>query len=177
MTTTTCTTFHNIERAKERIGLNSRNAEKKISQAFSRGKTAEEFTSWERSYLEKDAHGECVAMAYSGFCYIFNSVKSGPANTEKFIKQRYAFRLVIDDIRKKVLAVWGGDEILIEIDFIDIRSAVCLDESKIKEERHRIKIETFSGETYDFYVDIPYQFDPLPFLRSAGISISFLPVR
>ena len=74
MTTTTCATFHSIERAKERIGLNSRNAEKMITQAFLRGKTAEEFTSWERSYLEKEAYGECVAMAYSGFCYIFNSV-------------------------------------------------------------------------------------------------------
>ena len=98
-------------------------------------------------------------------------LKSGPANIKKFIKQRYAFRLVMDDIRKKVLAVWGGDEILFEIDFIDIRSAVCLDASKVKEERHRIKIETFSGESYDFYVDIPYQFDPLPFLRSLNYQI------
>ena len=72
MTTVSCSTLHSLDRAKERIGLNSKNAKKLIAHAFSRGKTTEDFKSWERSYLEKEAYGECVAMAYSGFCYIFN---------------------------------------------------------------------------------------------------------
>ena len=64
--------FHSIERAKERIGYNKRNAERQIDRAIARGKTAEHFSSWERKFL----HGECsesaTAIAYDNFCYIIS---------------------------------------------------------------------------------------------------------
>lgn len=99
------------------------------------------------------------------------TLKNGPQHTEKYIKQRYGFRLVIDDIRKKLLAVWDGEKILFEIDFKDIVFAVCSDAQKIKEERHKVQIATISGDVYDFYVDIPYQFDPVPFINSFNYQI------
>lgn len=67
------TTLHSLERAKERMGMNEKSAIKEIERALERGKTAEEFTSWERNYLSKEAKGDCRAMAYNGYCYIFKS--------------------------------------------------------------------------------------------------------
>ena len=51
MTTVSMATIHSIDRAKERAGLNERRAYKMIDLALERGKTAEDFTSWERDYL------------------------------------------------------------------------------------------------------------------------------
>lgn len=66
-------TLHGIERVKERCNLKSkRTAEKNINRALQKGKRAEEYTSWERAYLSKEAHGNCTALAYNGFCYILN---------------------------------------------------------------------------------------------------------
>lgn len=65
-------TLHSLERAKERMGMNEKVAKKQIKHALERGKTADQFTSWERNYLEKEAYGNCRAIAYNGYCYIFN---------------------------------------------------------------------------------------------------------
>ena len=66
------TTCHSIDRAKERAGLNERKATKMIEQALKRGKSANEFNSMEKSYLEKQGQGNCTAIAYNNFCYIVN---------------------------------------------------------------------------------------------------------
>ena len=65
-------TVHSLDRAKERTGLNEKNAAKLIDLALQRGKTADAFTSWERNYLTKEANDHCTALAYDGFCYIVN---------------------------------------------------------------------------------------------------------
>ena len=62
--------YHSIVRAKERLGYNKRNAEKQIELAMSRGKTADEFTSWERDYLKGECGDATTAIAYNNFCYI-----------------------------------------------------------------------------------------------------------
>lgn len=63
-------TKHSLEKSKERLGINKKYAEKRIFDALSRGKTAEYFSSWERSFLKKEGHYGCRAIAYNGFCYI-----------------------------------------------------------------------------------------------------------
>lgn len=71
MTTTyEIASFHSIERAKERIGYNKRNAEKQIERAIACGKTADHFTSWERDYLQGECGESTTAIAYNNFCYI-----------------------------------------------------------------------------------------------------------
>lgn len=63
---------HSIVRAKERASWNEKQAEKNIARALARGKSAEDFTSWEREYLEGESRGNCTAVAYNNFCYIVN---------------------------------------------------------------------------------------------------------
>lgn len=72
----TAVTKHSVEKAKERLGINRKYAEKRITDALRRGKTAESFSSWERSFLEQEGKDGCRAVAYNGFCYIV-----GPKNT------------------------------------------------------------------------------------------------
>lgn len=71
---TSIATMHGVDRIKERCNLkNQRSAVKSIKLALKRGKRAEDFTSWERDYLSKEAYGDCFAIAYNSFCYIVNS--------------------------------------------------------------------------------------------------------
>ena len=65
-------TIHSIDRAKERAGINERKAHKMIGLALTRGKTAEDFTSWERDYLRGECKENTIAIAYNNFCYIVN---------------------------------------------------------------------------------------------------------
>ena len=62
--------YHSIVRAKERLGYNEKNALKQINRALERGKTAEQFSSMERTYLEEKCDGVTRAIAYNNFCYI-----------------------------------------------------------------------------------------------------------
>ena len=62
--------YHSIVRAKERLGCNERIALKQINRALERGKTAEQFSSMERTYLEEKCDGVTRAIAYNNFCYI-----------------------------------------------------------------------------------------------------------
>lgn len=66
-------TLHCIKRAKERMGINRKSAHRQIKLAFERGKCAEDFVSWERSYLENQGCENCVAVAYNNYCYIIDS--------------------------------------------------------------------------------------------------------
>ena len=68
------TTIHSLDRAKERLGMNKKVAIKQIRLALERGKTSEEFSSWERNFLGKEAYDGCKAIAYNGYCYIFNDM-------------------------------------------------------------------------------------------------------
>ncbi|MGN1103415.1 MAG: hypothetical protein ACI4QI_00935, partial [Candidatus Coproplasma sp.] len=63
-------TKHSLQRSKNRLGLNKRCAERVINTALIRGKTAEKFSSWERTYLENEGLNGCQAIAYNGFCFI-----------------------------------------------------------------------------------------------------------
>lgn len=73
-TQTTIITQHGADRAKERCNLKSIHAaEKNVNLAIQRGKRAEDLTSWERSFLSKEANSDCTAIAYNNFCYIFNA--------------------------------------------------------------------------------------------------------
>lgn len=63
-------TYHSIIRAKERLGYNEKNALKQINRALERGKTADDFTSWERNYLQNEGSENTYAIAYNNFCYI-----------------------------------------------------------------------------------------------------------
>jgi len=74
MLTTSHATIHSLDRAKERIGCNEKAADKQFRLAIERGKTYEDFTSWEQKYLAKEAYDGCVAVAYNGYCYIVNEL-------------------------------------------------------------------------------------------------------
>lgn len=62
--------YHSIVRAKERLGYNEKNAIKQINRALERGKTADEFASWEKNYLQNEGSETTYAIAYNNFCYI-----------------------------------------------------------------------------------------------------------
>ena len=66
-------TLHAIERAKERRNVKNPGAKiKNIELAIARGKRAEDFTSWERSFLYNISTSDHYAVAYNDFCYIFS---------------------------------------------------------------------------------------------------------
>ena len=65
-------TVHSLDRAKERAGLNEKRAYKMIELALERGKTAENFTSWEKEYLQRECKDGVIAIAYNNYCYIVN---------------------------------------------------------------------------------------------------------
>ena len=70
---TNYSTYHSIERTRERRKLkNRRAAVNHIYHAVRQGKRAADFTSWERSYLENEGKDGCTAIAYDGFCYILS---------------------------------------------------------------------------------------------------------
>lgn len=67
------TTQHSFDRSKERQKIkNRRTAERNISLAIQRGKRADDYSSWERDYLRKEARGKCAALVYNNSCYIIS---------------------------------------------------------------------------------------------------------
>lgn len=66
-------TVHCIQRIKERTGLNEKDAHKLIARALKSGRIAEDFSSWERSFLQKKELDGAYAVAYNGFCFIIGS--------------------------------------------------------------------------------------------------------
>ncbi len=64
--------YHAARRARERLGLKAKSAERETVKAFTDGLTAEDLTSRERDYLvRKGLHG-CSPRVYNGSCYIFS---------------------------------------------------------------------------------------------------------
>lgn len=66
-------TLHSLERMKDRCNVkNAKAAERIVRLALERGKSADDFTSWERSYLDAEGRNHCRAIAYKDHCYIVN---------------------------------------------------------------------------------------------------------
>ncbi len=66
-------TYHSINRAKERAGLNRKKAEKMMELARSRGIGFEDCKwSLDRMFLINRTNEVAVALAYNGYCFIFN---------------------------------------------------------------------------------------------------------
>ena len=64
---------HSLMRAKERAGLNEKRAKKLIENARTRGITCEKCKwSVDRMYLVNRTDEYVVAIAYNGFCFLFN---------------------------------------------------------------------------------------------------------
>lgn len=87
--------YHAIEKSKERLNQNSKQALRQIKLALERGKKAKDCnSSIEKKYLEDRCNMTAYAMAYNGCCYIFEyetnrviTVYSLPSWWEK--KKRY----------------------------------------------------------------------------------------
>lgn len=71
-TTFSVATFHSIERAKKRMGINEKKANRVITNAVEKGKRVEDLSSWERNYIGHEAKGDVNAIAFNGYCYIVN---------------------------------------------------------------------------------------------------------
>ena len=72
-TTVSLATFHSIERAKKRMGINEKKANRVITNAIEKGKRVEDLASWEKNYMQNEAKGDDVtAIAFNGYCYIVN---------------------------------------------------------------------------------------------------------
>ena len=85
-------TNHSIQRANERTQFSGKSAVRFIENGIARGKTAEDFSSKESTYLANCAKGGCTAKAYNGFCLIIGD--NGDCVTiyrlpEWFGKKRY----------------------------------------------------------------------------------------
>lgn len=66
-------TTHSIIRAKERAGLNKRKAAKMMEIAKTRGIQSEDCTwSVDRRFLDSRTTDRSVAVAFNGFCFIFD---------------------------------------------------------------------------------------------------------
>ncbi len=65
--------YHSINRAKERAGLNRKKAEKMMSLARGRGIGYEDCKwSLDRQFLISRTTDTTVALAYNGYCFIFD---------------------------------------------------------------------------------------------------------
>ena len=66
--------YHAILRTQERTGLNQKLSEAFIINALKRGKTSEDFTANERSFLEaKEAKGDCGIVVYQSFLFVIDA--------------------------------------------------------------------------------------------------------
>lgn len=66
-------TYHSINRAKERAGLNRKKAEKMMQLARERGIGFEDCRwSIDRNFLLMRTNESCKAIAYNGYCFIFD---------------------------------------------------------------------------------------------------------
>lgn len=65
------TTGHCLKRAKQRIGINKKVAERQIKLAWERGKRSNQCTSWEKNYLNRAVYNDKIPIAYNGYCYVF----------------------------------------------------------------------------------------------------------
>ena len=65
--------YHSVNRAKERAGLNHRKAQKMMDLARERGIGSEDCRwSVDRRFLESRTNDVARAIAYNGYCFIFD---------------------------------------------------------------------------------------------------------
>lgn len=68
------TTFHAIQRTKERAGYNHAGSTRFIENAIMRGKGIEEFGSIEREYLKYEERKQgCKVLVYNSYCFIISN--------------------------------------------------------------------------------------------------------
>ena len=68
------TTFHALQRTRERTGFNAKTSQRFIASAIKRGKSAETFTAKERAYLQRqEARQGCWTVVYDGYCFIIGN--------------------------------------------------------------------------------------------------------
>ena len=63
-------TYHGMERIKERMGRNFKDACRIHDLVSERGKDSTNFKGREKEYLESRSYNEKKAVAYNGFCFI-----------------------------------------------------------------------------------------------------------
>ena len=64
--------YHSIQRARERMGLNASSAERIISRAYVQGLGSEDFTASEKDYLKRKGVSGAQIKVYNGFCCVFS---------------------------------------------------------------------------------------------------------
>ena len=100
------TTYHAIQRTKERAGLNKRTGTRFITNAIKRGRGAEAFGSVEREYLRHESKDGYRAIAYNAFCFIVskdnNCVTMYPLPSWFGKKRYYQGKLKIRDTKKYI---------------------------------------------------------------------------
>ena len=70
----TMTTFHALQRTKERTGFNHKASERLIANAITRGKGAQSFAAKEREYLERQESKKGYwTIVYNSLCFIFSN--------------------------------------------------------------------------------------------------------
>ena len=68
------TTFHALQRTKERTGFNQKTSERLIANAIKRGKSAHTFAAKEREYLERQESKKGKrTIVYNSLCFIFSN--------------------------------------------------------------------------------------------------------
>ncbi len=98
---------HSYERAKERAGMNTAQADRFMRHAYERGKTSEMMPRREREYMEKkEILGDCRTIFYNDFFFIFNmdgvciTLYESPAWFGK--KNHYAGKEKIRNVKKYI---------------------------------------------------------------------------
>lgn len=99
------TTIHALQRAKERQGYNSKAALNQMIRALEKGKTAKDYSSKERKWLEKytESHPGTIARTYDGFCFLFEKdlcITLFPLPKWFYKKKRYDGKEKIRDAKK-----------------------------------------------------------------------------
>lgn len=96
-----------------------------------------------------------------------------PKETEDSIGNQTVFRLVIDDSRRKLLALDFNDKIILSLDFIDIETVFCVEKGEPQAYRYRIAVLMKSGEEYIFYVNSPFNKYIMSFINMLTAQINY----
>jgi len=97
------TTYHAIQRTRERANLNERSSIRFIQNAVRRGKGAEYFGSKERNYLlRQEAKNGMRAILYNNYCFIIgnDNICITMFPTPRFAKAQYDGKRAIRNIKK-----------------------------------------------------------------------------
>ena len=100
-------TYHCLKRCKERLGIKNQNeALRMISKAYERGSELCDFSSkYEREYLSQKTTGNKKAVAYSGYCFLFDC-DSGACITVFRLSERFGKRVSRDEFDDFGVSDW-----------------------------------------------------------------------